>query len=61
MMLGHPIVAEIRRLYFAEQWEIEMISAELDVHCETVTRVLDRFRAPDLLAQRSMLKLGGVR
>src|SRR5262245_61085589 len=41
-MLAAEVVAEIRRLYYAEHWRIGTIASQLDVHPEAVRRVLRR-------------------
>ena len=41
-MIALELQARIRRLYYAEHWTIGTIAAELDVHHETVARVIER-------------------
>jgi transposase len=49
-MLAAEVVAEIRRLYYAEHWRIGTIASQLGVHAEAVRRVLHR--QPGALAPR---------
>jgi transposase len=41
-MLDAAVLAEIRRLYYAEHWKIGTIAAQLGVHPEAVERALNR-------------------
>ena len=45
-MLDAAIVAEIRRLYYAEHWKIGTIAAQLGVHPDAVGRALNRPLGP---------------
>ena len=39
-MISREQAAEIRRLYYAEKWKVGTICKQLDVHAETVERVI---------------------
>jgi hypothetical protein len=45
-MISTELLADIRRLYYAEHWKIGTIATELGLHHDTVSRALDtnRFR-----------------
>jgi transposase len=43
-MIPPELDAEIRRLFYAEHWRIETIATALDVHHDTVQRVIERDR-----------------
>ncbi len=39
-MLSKELVAEVRRLYYAEHWKVGTITSELGLHHTTVRRAL---------------------
>ena len=39
-MLSKELVAEVRRLYYAEHWKVGTIASELGLHHTTVRRAL---------------------
>ena len=41
-MLDAGIVAEIRRLYYAEHWRVGTIASQLGVHADAVRRAIHR-------------------
>ena len=43
--------AEIRRLYFSEQWKVGTIAAQLGLHRETVRAAVER-ESPGVRSQR---------
>src|SRR5512140_1510419 len=56
-MIPPELLAQIRRLFFAEHWPVGTIARELGVHHETVRRAIeaDRFVRPDALVRPTML------
>ena len=45
-MLDAAVLAEIRRLYYAEHWKVGTIACQLGVHPEAVERALNRPPGP---------------
>ena len=49
-MLDAEAVSEIRRLHYAERWQVGTIAAQLSVHPDAVRRALNRPR-PSILEE----------